>query len=315
VFADLLLLLVLIVAVVALAWLLIRAQRIRSIPRRVLGSIPLALLALVLLAGTVLVGRGIYLVYVPRNTPVPNVKAEVTPERVARGQQLATAVCAACHGQNGQPPLSGGFDLASDIPLPVGHFYAANLTPAGQVASWSDGEILRAMREGISREGRVLAGMPAGNLRNMSDEDALSIIAFLRSQAPAGGLTPASQSSPLGLLMVGAGMFPLGAPPQSGVVTAPPMEPSATYGKYVVSYSDCKDCHGANLKGGTGPGPIGPNLLLVKDWKREDFVKAMRTGVDPYGRQIQPPMPWKQIGALGDTELAAVYEYLVSLGS
>jgi len=39
----------------------------------------------------------------------------------------------------------------------------------------------------------------------------------------------------------------------------------------------------------------------------------MRTGVDPGGHAIQPPMPWKAIGRMDDEELTALYIYLHNL--
>jgi hypothetical protein len=66
-------------------------------------------------------------------------------------------------------------------------------------------------------------------------------------------------------------------------VTAPPKGPTFQYGQYILSYQDCRECHGKNLTGGT-PGqlaPLGPDLNLVKYWKLVEFIAAMRTGVDP----------------------------------
>jgi hypothetical protein len=42
--------------------------------------------------------------------------------------------------------LTGGLDLAQDLPVPIGLFVASNLTPAGQLSRWSDGDIFRAIR-------------------------------------------------------------------------------------------------------------------------------------------------------------------------
>ena len=82
-----------------------------------------------------------------------------------------------------------------------------------------------------------------------------------------------------------------------------------------MNYSDCRGCHGANLDGkAQPPAPAGPNLTqIVPRWSQDDFFTAMRTGVTPTGLQIQPPMPWKQVGMLDDIELAAVYQYLHGL--
>jgi hypothetical protein len=51
----------------------------------------------------------------------------------------------------------------------------------------------------------------------------------------------------------------------------------------------------------------------VKDWKFEEFVATMRSGVDPNGHEIGEQMPWKPIGRMSEEELRAIYEYLTHL--
>jgi mono/diheme cytochrome c family protein len=152
------------------------------------------------------------------------------------------------------------------------------------------------------------------NAGKLSDEDTESIIAYLRSQPAAGTATvnPADQFSLLGLVMLGSGLLPTGKPVVTGVVTAARKAPTAEYGEYISRYQDCRECHGADLKGGK-PGqvaPIGPGLNLVRQWKREEFIDTMRTGTDPYGHHLGEQMPWRFIGRMDDEELTALYEYL-----
>jgi hypothetical protein len=48
------------------------------------------------------------------------------------------------------------------------------------------------------------------------------------------------------------------------VITAPSKSPSLQYGEYILSYQDCRACHGDKLTGGV-PGqlaPLGPDLIL-----------------------------------------------------
>jgi mono/diheme cytochrome c family protein len=119
----------------------------------------------------------------------------------------------------------------------------------------------------------------------------------------------------LGVMMLGAGMLPTGKPVSAGVVTAPPKGPNLQYGEFILSYRDCRGCHGDKLTGGV-PGqlaPLGPDLNLVTGWKFEEFVTTMRTGVDPNGHELGKQMPWRPIGRMGDEELRAVYEYLTHL--
>ena len=93
--------------------------------------------------------------------------------------------------------------------------------------------------------------------------------------------------------MLGAGMLPDGKPVLSGVIKAPAKSSSAQYGEYIMSYQDCRECHGSNLTGGVQGqlAPIGPGLNFIKDWKLEGFVSTMRTGVDPAGHHLGKAMP------------------------
>jgi len=45
-------------------------------------------------------------------------------------------------------------------------------------------------------------------------------------------------------MMLGAGMLPEGKPVSTGIVTAPPKSPTLQYGEYILSYQDCRACHG-----------------------------------------------------------------------
>ncbi|MGH2592675.1 MAG: LuxR C-terminal-related transcriptional regulator [Anaerolineae bacterium] len=57
----------------------------------------------------------------------------------------------------------------------------------------------------------------------------------------------------------------------------------------MVSYVGCRDCHGANLRGGGGGlTPAGPNLAVVTGWTQDQFITTMRTGVDPGGHALDP---------------------------
>jgi mono/diheme cytochrome c family protein len=209
--------------------------------------------------------------------------------------------------------LSGGKNLADDTGLPLGNLYPPNLTPAGELKSWSDGEILRAIREGVHKSGRPLMVMPAQNLRNLSDEDALSVVAYLRSQPAIQHETPPMNPSLLAVILTGAGIVELDPKPVTGPVAAPAKGPTAEYGQYVVSFQDCRDCHGKDFTGGKPPAPVGPDLHLIKGWTQEQFIKTIRTGVDPSGHQLKPTMPWQTYAKMDDIELAAVYEYMRNL--
>ena len=87
------------------------------------------------------------------------------------------------------------------------------------------------------------------------------------------------------------------------------------YGEYILSYQDCRECHGENLKGSVEGqlAPIGWNLEMVKGWTKDQFITTMRTGVDPNGYKMSLNMPWQNIGRMDDDELTAVYQYLANM--
>ena len=260
---------------------------------------------------------GLVKLYAPRNAPVRDLKAAGTPEQVKRGQYLADSFCTGCHSVNGELPLTGGVDLGKDIPLPLGSFVSVNFTTAGPLKDWSDGEIFRALRNGMDRDGRWLLGMSNVRVRHMSDEDLQAVIAYLRSQPAVVNETqhPPDQPTFLAALMLGAGMLPEGQPPITGVITAPPKGPTVDYGEYILSYQDCRDCHGENLAGGTEGqlAPVGPSLRVVKGWTQGQFITALRTGIDPGGHLLSDQMPWKALGRMDDEDLAAMYLYLTKV--
>jgi hypothetical protein len=70
--------------------------------------------------------------------------------------------------------------------------YPSNLTPdyATGIGRRSDAEVLRAIRFAVGSDGRRLCGMPA--YRDMDDEEALSIVDYLRSLAPVSRAIPPS---------------------------------------------------------------------------------------------------------------------------
>ena len=308
--------LVLLVVTLGLAWLALRAWRSSNGLAKWLGG-PLATLG-ALLGGllTVVALVGLAKLYVPRGSPVQDIQIAGTAEQIERGRHLANAFCVDCHSTNGELPLIGGLDLGAGLPLPLGSFVSVNLTPGGPLKDWTDGEIYRVLREGVSRNGRPLVMMGAVRARYMSDEDLQSVIAFLRSQ-------PASDNAPqyppdrpnlLAAIMSALNMVP-SEPQILTSVTAPPKGPTAEYGKYMVEFQDCMICHGPQLDGSpTSPlVPVGADLEIVKGWTAEQFIETLRTGVDPSGHQLSDEMPWRSTGRLDDVELTAIHAYIIGL--
>jgi mono/diheme cytochrome c family protein len=294
-----------------------RAWRVRQPLIRWGGLSASGFLALILTLVGIFAALGQYKSRQVRDIPVPDVQVVGSSEQIARGEHLADSFCTSCHSLTAELPLTGGVDLGEDISIPLGSFIGGNLTPAGPLASWSDGEIFRALRNGVDRDGRRLMIMSGVRARNMSDEDTLALIAYLRSQpsVPNDISYPLDRPTLLGLVMSGAGLIPEGPPPILGSIQAPPKAATVEYGEYIFSYQDCRDCHGEDLHGGVEGqlAPISPTLVGAKFWTTEEFITAMRTGIKPGGDLMNPPMPWQSIGRLDDEELTAMHMYMQSM--
>jgi mono/diheme cytochrome c family protein len=306
--------LIIVIALTAFfGWLAVRAWRARRAIIKWPGVVVSGLLAVLgaFVAGVALFG--LYRLNVPPGRPIPNLQVDPAPEQLARGERLAY-LCVGCHSSSGKLPLDGGTENFAEA---LGTIYASNLTPGGSLKDWSEGQISRAIREGVDKNGRVLLIMPSESFRHLSDADVQALVAYLRTQPAVERQIPETQPSLLGAMLVGAGLF-RAQPPLTASVVAPPAGPSPEYGQYLVTISGCARCHGDTLQGGNPDGfaPAGPNLLaIVSQWDADEFVETMQTGVDPYGNRIDPEtMRWQDYSAAFDAEeLEAMDAYIRSL--
>jgi cytochrome c553 len=318
--------LILVVLVAVFGFVATRAWRLKNgflkwggvVLASLLTLIPAALLALALI--------GFYKLNQQHNNPVANIKVAGTAAQIARGQQLAN-ICVSCHTSDNRLPLSGVNFVAKFAAPPVGTLYAPNLTPSGNIQDWTDGEVIRAIREGVHKNGRSLFIMPADNFRNMSDDDVQAVVAYLRSQPATGGPTPNNQFNLFGALFINLFDFRTAQKPVGQVPAPQPGTPE--YGKYMVDVIGCRSCHGAQLQGRLDNGkpgpPPGPNLTqMVPGWTEEQFMTFFNTGKLPGGGTVptltlpsgltEPRMPWPMVrAATTDDELKAMYAYLHSL--
>jgi mono/diheme cytochrome c family protein len=305
---------VLVGVVVLFVFLVRRAWRAKRVALKWIGVILGGLLTLIVTLLTVLAVIGFIKFYVPHGNPAQNITVAGTPDQIARGEHIANTLCVGCHALNNELPLSGGFDVGADSPVPLGAIVSYNLTPAGPLKDWTDGEIFRVLREGVDRNGQALAAMGTQYTRFLSDEDIQAVIAYLRSQPAVQQDKGGDNPNLLAMIFVGAGLFPA-PPPGQGPATSPTKAATVEYGQYILGYYDCRLCHGEKFTGGAGGlAPIGPNLTtIVPKWTSDQFIQTLRTGVDPSGHSLSTVMPWKQIGRFDDVELSAIFQYLVSI--
>lgn len=134
-----------------------------------------------------------YKIKLPPNygPPVKTVKAPARKDLVRYGAYLAGPLghCLECHTpmENGHQDYAnqkgaGGFVFKG----PWGASVARNLTPHETgLKAWSDAEIERAIREGVSRDGSKLKPPMAYEFyRNIGGEDMKALIAYLRTLKP-----------------------------------------------------------------------------------------------------------------------------------
>jgi mono/diheme cytochrome c family protein len=285
---------------------------------RLAGFLSGSLVVLVVLAGGGVYLNAQRLVRQRHTNPVQDITVERSPEAIARGRYLVSALpgCVGCHSSNpgAEQPVLDGHPFTEVTALVS--VVAPNLTPGGPLQNWTDGEIVRAIREGVAKDGHALLLMPSDEYRLLPDEDVRSIVAYLRSSEPVitHDASPRSMTM-LGTMLVGAGLFSLSDQPSVPEVTAPPRGPTAEYGAHLADTASCRVCHGPALDAeNVRPGPPpGPNLRVVKGWTEQQFIRAMREGIDPSGKRLSDAMPWRQYGRGTDDDLRALYQYLKSL--
>ena len=241
-------------------------------------------------------------------------------EAIERGAYLYAASCAGCHGDD-----LGGKAILDDPA--IGYLPAPNLTTgqSGVSLNFSDADFVGAIRHGVNPEGQGLLIMPAKAYWHFSEEDLGAIIAYVKSAKPVDNDPGKKALSPLGKIMLATGAFGDAIAAEvldhdAPLPVAPERSPTAAYGEYMINTGDCAACHGADLAGSQSPEPGAPfssNLTpggVLAIWTAADFIETIRTGITPYGRQLNGNfMPYEDYGRLTDEDLTAMFLYLQTL--
>lgn len=297
-----------------------------------IGKILGGLLALVLLvAGGVLGYAHWYTTSKTFDAAYPDVHAASSPEAIARGEEIFTAMCGDCHLDRKTGLATGRW--MDDVPAFLGVFNTANITSDGEfgIGSRSDKEIARVIRTGVRFEGTENYVMP---VFGFSDEDLAAVLGYLRSGAAPLRANKAHLPRSKPSVIPGSLILTFVAQPQpeKGAlkITAPEKKVSVEYGKYAADgVYQCWDCHtegfdaakhdrpdvyggGFELADGLGRQVFSPNITNspegIGGWTYEQFARAMREGVRPDGYMVRAPMPrWR---SLDDVEMQSIYTYL-----
>ena len=274
----------------------------------------------------------------PKARPLTNRTFDSTPQRLARGRYITTALsgCIFCHSPHNWNapglPIVAGAEFAGDIQpytdLP-GRIIAPNLTPDQETGAgnWSDDQLARAIREGIGHDGRALFPMmPYARYRSMSDEDVASVVVYLRSLRAVRHELPKTEIIfPVKYLIRGV--------PRP--VTAPVPDESSSdpvkRGAQLVNLAGCDDCHTPSVKGepirglefaggGLLSGPWGtvastnitPDPSGIPYYDEALFLQTIRTG-HVGARPLHALMPVMIYKNLSDDDLKAIFAFLRTL--
>lgn len=311
-------------------------RRTKKFFKRVLMAIPI-----------LLVCAAIYLlVRRPSSAPPSKVVAAMVPATIERGKYLFTTLldCDGCHSERdftrlGGPVVAGARGKGGLLPLEglPGTVFAPNITPDKEtgIGGWTDGEKIRAIREGISKDGHMLFPlMPYPGYKYLSDADVISLVAFMNTLPPIRNYVQRSSISFLVSIMV-KGV------PQPVTRTIPPVDKDGgeIYGEYLVSIAGCEECHTPQKRGQADASmryaggkvfalPAGTvlssNITPDKDtgigkWdfvRFRDRMQAMRQYKDKEYPKIGPErftlMPWIAYSDLTDHDLEAIFLYIKS---
>jgi mono/diheme cytochrome c family protein len=311
--------------------------------RRWLKRIALILAALVAVILLAAAGASLYALKAYERTwdvPLPSTRASTDPAVIARGEYLVNgpAHCADCHApakaamQRGETvPLTGG-DGENTF---LGHWVAPNLTPdsATGLGKVSDGQIARMFRTGVNREGRLALPFKE-SYADMTEEDLVAILSYLRSLKAEPGMPPRKEVNILGKVTLAYFIQPYG-PKHPPVRERFVPEASVAYGGYLANVlGRCESCHtprslktgeylGPPFSGGTAfPAHVKPGLYYVSpnltpdtatgiqaQWTEDAFLQVMRRGA----LFADSPMPWGNYRRMSETDLRALYRYFHSL--
>ena len=299
--------------------------------------------------GFVLLCLVLLLIYVKTMLPnvggAPDLKVELTPERIERGEYLANHVmgCTDCHGLRDYSVFTapmipnseghGGEVFDQKLGLP-GRYISPNLTPT-HLRDWTDGEIFKAITTGVSKDGHALFPiMPYLHYGQLDEEDIKSVIAYIRTFEPIDYIPEKSSSD-----------FPMNfiintIPTKANLKPIPDKSDVVAYGEYLVKAADCINCHTLQEQGKFTKKPFSggfefkftdgsivrsanitpDNETGIGNWTEEQFVERFKEYADSSFVSIKvgdgdfkTMMPWTFFAGMKTEDLKAIYSYLQTL--
>lgn len=239
-----------------------------------------------------------------------------------RGEYLVENVlaCSGCH----QSDYSGGITIKE-------HTFAANVANITQdketgIGSWSDQEIMLAIREGLRPDGSVIGyPMPIPLYRSMSDNDLAATVAYLRTIKPVNKkVTPSS--------------YPGGLPdsygPPINTVKEVARADKVAYGEYLAKMAHCIQCHTPvdenfnrlyekQIGAGGFEFTLEDGSILTSanitpagnlpNYSDEGIKNIIQTGIRPDGSKLVRFMDFDAYKNITEEDMTALIAYLRSL--
>jgi mono/diheme cytochrome c family protein len=257
---------------------------------------------------------------------------------VERGAYLVTTIgaCGNCHTPRDKAghvlpgmALAGGFEFDE---ASIGHVVGPNITPDPEtgIGKWTEAEIVTALRDGKRPDGTIIGPpMPIPAYRQLSDQDAAAIAAYLRSIKPVRHAVALTQ-------------YKISLPPSYGPAVGHVDEPVGTdriaYGGYLAGpVGHCVLCHtppaadgpfdmsrayqgGRELPdfGKPGAETVSRNITAgseygAGDWSDAQIKRAITVGIREDGTKLARTMPFDWYAKMRPADLDAIVAYLRSL--
>ena len=231
-----------------------------------------------------------------------------------------------CDIREGMPGVAGQGRLPDGLCFP-------NITADEEtgIGTWSDKDIIRAMREGQRPDGAALFPiMPWLIYRDLADSDAAAVAEYVQGLKPVNYPQPQRKqvlkNSYRDAMAVGGEP----APP-----APPPSDDELATGRYLAQVARCGFCHTPRDSTGS-PRPekawtggalfdngyvqlrssnLTPHPDGLGNTTRQDFINLVRQrgngqAVDPAGNTV---MPWVAYAGMTDADLGAIWAYLQTL--
>ena len=243
--------------------------------------------------------------------------------------------CSSCHAtpkQDDRTRLGGGFALKS----PFGTFYPPNISPHPRdgIGGWTAAQFLRAMRGGVSPDGRhYYPAFPYTSYQRMQPADIRDLFGYLRTLAPVDGRAPDHDLPFPFNIRRGLGLWKLAFLDGKTFATDPGKSAGWNRGGYLVEGpAHCAECHSPRNSLGAipeerrfagGPNPEGkgwiPNITSDKtgiaDWSKGDVAEVLSSGLTPEGDSVGSTMTEvvRNTAQLTAADREAIAEYIKAL--